>query len=402
MAKSLNDFLEKIPESYRSKVILLEGFRGNRTNISFTFSCGCKVEQCLKAFLLRDNFDYCTKCKKDRKPKSIKFTCEYCLSEYIKAETFNKCMIDCKNKYNNLVLGDDYVICKICGFHGQNIGIHISKMHNLSSEEYISKYNASTTSEKSHDKYSKNTFRYLTHAKKNGIDLTEYKNKMSKSVREAILNNQEERKRRAEVMSKVNKSDVMRKKSSETAKKTSSRPEILKARSEVLARWRNNFPDKFQECVKHMLESWQSRPEKKLFQFVSTMPGFNFKKNQRVKSETFLSLTKEKQIDMADKEKRIYIEFDGIFHFKDVFNGKLAEVQNKDNLLDQHIIKHGWTLIRVSYDQFLYRTKKIDNKKIDASYFKQECLDKIIEILNSGIPGVYKIGEAYEQHKINN
>ena len=46
-------------------------------------------------------------------------------------------------------------------------------------------------------------------AKENGDDLFEYKSKMSKSVREAILSNPADRKRRAKVMASVNRSDAM-------------------------------------------------------------------------------------------------------------------------------------------------------------------------------------------------
>lgn len=193
---------------------------------------------------------------------------------------------------------------------------------------------------------------------------------------------------------------VFKKIVSDTAKLTSSRPEILEKRTYQLKKWRDNNPELFKNiCIYSMLNSWQSKPEKKLFEFVKLLDGFDFKKNQRIKSKLFVSSTKEKQIDIADKSKRIYIEFDGIFHFKDIFKKNvLLDINIKDKLLDEHIFNHNWTLIRVSYDQFIYKTKIINKIKIDSSYFKQECLDEIIRLLQNNIPGVYKIGAAYGKY----
>ena len=39
--KSLDDYIQVIPEEFRDNLKLLEPFKGNRTNISFNFSCGC-------------------------------------------------------------------------------------------------------------------------------------------------------------------------------------------------------------------------------------------------------------------------------------------------------------------------------------------------------------------------
>ena len=61
--KSLDDYIQAIPEEYRSNLKLLEKFKGNRTNISFNFYCGCTVNQQLKTLLLRDNLKFCTNCK---------------------------------------------------------------------------------------------------------------------------------------------------------------------------------------------------------------------------------------------------------------------------------------------------------------------------------------------------
>ena len=88
--------------------------------------------------------------------------------------------------------------------------------------------------------------------------------------------------------------------------------------------------------------------------------------------------------------------YDGKIHFLPLFNEIILQKnQIKDNEVDAHIKNHNWTLIRVSYDQFVYSTKIINKVKHDASYFKQECLDEIVRILNSNVPGIYKIGSTY-------
>src|SRR5690606_34369140 len=99
---------------------------------------------------------------------------------------------------------------------------------------------------------------------------------------------------------------------------------------------------------------------------------FNFKRHQIIKSEKFISASKRKDIDIADKDNRIYIEYDGGLHFKETSIHSLCETQQKDILLDNHIIKHKWTLIRISHDQFSY------NK---CNYgFSKECLELLFNI----------------------
>lgn len=189
-------------------------------------------------------------------------------------------------------------------------------------------------------------------------------------------------------MGAVNKTDLMRKKSSETAIKTSARKDIQEKRSAQLKKWRDENPDDFyNKCIKKMIETYNSKPEALLFKIVSEIDGYSFKRSQFMKSNTFISKTKRKQVDIADKSKRVYVEFDGKLHFKNTKFDQLEINKLKDKLLDEHIIKHRWILIRVSYDQFSYR-------KSDYG-FKKDCLDKVFEILNNPTPGVYKIGESY-------
>lgn len=275
----------------------------------------------------------------------------------------------------------------MCGWHSKSLANHLRTKHSLRTEDY----DGPVLCENSKQKYSvaaHDNGNWIERAKERGDDLTEYKEKMGRAVSESILSSPEDRKRRAKVMAEVNRSDVMRKKSSETAIKTSARKDIQEKRAGQLKRWRDENPDEFYEkCIHKMMNTHHSKPELILYKAVLAREDYNFKLNQVVKSDRFVSKSKRKQVDIGDKSKRIYIEFDGQLHFKTTKLNQLASVQEKDNLLDEHITRHGWVLIRVGYDQFSYR-------KSDYG-FKKECLDRVFAILDSPTPGVHYIGEIY-------
>lgn len=367
---SLEEYLQKVPQEYRNNIEILEPFIGNRTNIAFKFSCGCKIEQPLKSFLKRDNFDYCSKCK-PKKPKEHKIN-------------------DNSSKFIGMVQDQDFVICKICGMYAKKLAGHLRTAHGIKPEQY----DGNVLCESSKKKYSnqnKDNGNWIEKAKARGEDLTEYKQRMGEAVRSAILSNPDERKRRAKVMSDVNKSDVMRKKASETAIKTSARKDIQENRSAQLQKWRNENPDEFYDkCTSKMMNPcWHSKPEMMLFDILKDIKKYKFKQNQVIKSDKFPTKSKRKQIDIGDKSKRTYVEFDGELHFNQTNLNQLDSVKEKDRLLDEHIIKHGWTLIRVGYDQFSYR-------KSDYG-FNKECLEQVFKILDNPTPGVHRIGAVYNQ-----
>jgi very-short-patch-repair endonuclease len=396
--KSLDDYLQIIPEKYRSNLKLLDYFKGNRTNVSFTFSCGCKTKQSLKSFLLRDCFIFCTNCKSNH---AEIYTCNYCSTNFIKKKFFEECQEKCKSKYIHLILNEDYVICSICSYHAKSLGTHVAKVHNINPDVYKEQHQI--ICKKSSQNYSESASEnsWLSKAVAERKDLTEYWSKVSTSIKKSINSKPEEIKRRSELMTELNKKQQsnieFQKIVSETAKKTSARKDIQEARSQRLKEWRKNNPSAFyNKCIKKMITAFQSKPEKILYEHMLSLEGFSFKKNGFLKSKYFTSKSKRKQIDIYDKNKRIYIEYDGIFHFEPKFGDQiLSKTKQKDSEIEEHIKSHNWTLIRVSYDQFIYSTKTINKVKHDASYFKQECLDEIIRILNSNIAGIYKIGSAY-------
>jgi len=405
MSKTIEAYLERIPEEFRQNVKVTSAYIGNRTKISFSFGCGCIRDMEIKSLFLLKSFKHCSKCKNKyiENVDVIKYKCKYCLKERGKKSTIEACEKKCKEHYESLTENVDYVVCKICNFHSKGLGNHLNKIHNLSSKDYIKTYNSPAISTKSSETYSKQNGtngNFINKCREKGIDLTEYWQKVSDGVRNSILSNPDEIKRRSELMGKINQTDLMRQKASETAKKTSARPEIIAQRTKQLADWREANPKEFSEkCSEKLCTTYNSKPETMLFDFVSKLSEFSFTRNQFVKSEKFTTKNKKKQVDMGDKNKRIYIEFDGAIHFKPIHGeDALKKVQEKDKLLEEHINKHNWTLIRISEDQFVYRTRQIDRVKYNASFFKEECLTKLVEILNSKIPGVYKIGEKYGKH----
>jgi hypothetical protein len=295
-------------------------------------------------------------------------------------------VVECKAKYDQLPEGFDFVVCKICGWHAKKLAGHLRKEHGIDPLEYDG-HVLCVTSKKKYEAVAQDNGNWIEKAKARGEDLTEYKKKMGDAVRDSIMSNPENRKRRAKVMSDVNKSDVMRKKASETAKKTSARKDVQEKRAAQLKKWRDENPDDFYDkCISKMLTIYSSKPEKLLYNLVKDHPKYNLKRHRKIRSDKFKAY-KQRDVDIGDADKRIYIEYDGPLHFKQTSMNQLEGVQERDRLLDEHIIKHGWFLIRVSYDQFSYR-------KSDYG-FKNECLEKVFGILDDPLPGVHKIGAAY-------
>ena len=110
-----------------------------------------------------------------------------------------------------------------------------------------------------------------------------------------------------------------------------------------------------------------------------------FKKNEALETKT-----NRKQIDICDKTKSFYIEFDGPTHFKPIYGIETFEnTKKRDLLTEDFILKNNKTLIRISFDQFK------DQRK-NGGFFKEDCLKKLYYILDSKLKGIYKIGDKYE------
>ena len=57
--------------------------------------------------------------------------------------------------------------------------------------------------------------------------------------------------------------------------------------------------------------------------------------------------------DFIIEDKKIWIEYDGEYHYQDVYNdGSYERTKNYDELKNQYANKNGWTLIRIPYWEF--------------------------------------------------
>lgn len=330
--------------------------------------------------------------------KSFKTTSLESIKNHVK-----KCKI---NNIKSYELNKDYVVCQECNQHGLSISSHITKIHKITLKEYKRKYKSPTICQKSSNNYGdagKGRKGWLEIARENGVNVSEKLKIIGEKISATIMSNSEERKRRSNLLKELQpllNTPEAKQKMSDSAKKTSARPDIQQQRSERLANWRKENPEDFKiKCTEKMLAAkpkkitWFSKPEKLLFEYLKSIPGFNFRFNQIIKSYLFNWKSKRKQIDMADKKSNIYVEFDGPTHFKSMGREEaLLEVKRRDALLEEHIKNNNLILIRISYDQF-------KDKRKNGGIFKEDCLIKINKILNDKIPGIYKIGIYYEQHK---
>jgi len=395
--KSFDDYISIFPENLKQNIKMIGSYSGNRTNVSYKFLCGCETEKQIKSLIRMTSFEFCPLCK--IKNKQI-VSCKYCKKEFTEERHLKYCEQKCYEEFKDIEVNKDYVICSICGYHGKSLANHVFTVHHIDPKEY--KKNNQIICSDSKEKYVKSAqenSKWLSKAIAEGKDLTEYWKKVSDGVRASILNNPEERARRSQIMTKVNQSDIMRKKASDTAKITSSREDILQQRSERLKNWRiNNRSDFYNKCTRKMINTYNSKPERLLFTYLLNNKDYSFKRNQTLKSKLINNFSNKKQIDIADKNKKIYVEFDGILHFIPKFGEqKLSIIKNRDEILEKIILNRNNILIRVSYDQFVHRTIQVNKVKQDVSYFKQECLDQIEKILKEYKPGIYKIGEAYKK-----
>lgn len=343
------------------------------------------------------------------RPGRFNYSCRYCLEKpYFKCrkkERIIEHVKSCSKSFNNLKQNTDYVVCRICNLHAKTLGQHIVTQHKISIKEYKEKY-GQCISEKCSKTYSKlnngkgafETWKKRQIAAGNNIEeLMKIKNKRAS---EAMMANTELRQKRAANMKKLVteflKDDNYRKNLSDRAKITSSRPDIIEKRSAQLKKWRDENPEKALKSLEKMLKTYQSKPEKLLLNFLKKMKGFNFKNNKFLHDQSFNNKTNRKQLDIVDLSKKIIVEYDGEIHFNDYFkNGKLEHIQSMDKALDEYALKNDYLLIRVCYDQFT------DRQNIKNCRFRFGALKSLVKIIKENKPGVYKIGEVYEQHKVN-
>jgi very-short-patch-repair endonuclease len=288
------------------------------------------------------------------------YYCRRCSKSIGKYYSHEQHIIDCLNNY---VKGVDYIECRICKFAGKKITLHIERSHGLSKLEYINKFPGALLickdASKNYSLVNKYNGNWIQRKKDNGENLSSYKELMSYSVSNSILNNSKECKRRSILLSNLNKRDDFRKRSSETAKKTSKRPEIIKQRT------------------KNLLKGYKtSKPEKWLLNYLQiNYPNYNFKGNKLLKNESLFKSTKTgtRQIDIISESHKIIIEIDGWLHFYNVPKWNQLELQQyKDVELNNAALQLNYTIIRIFHGQWNH----------EGEMYKS-CINKLNNILNN-------------------
>jgi hypothetical protein len=276
----------------------------------------------------------------------------------------------------------------LCKFAGCKITQHIKNEHGMTKEEYIEKYGPVICSASKGKYKTQNAYNcdWITRKKEAGEDLSEYKAKMGSAVSNAIMSNETERSRRAKLIGELNKSERFKKKASETAKKTSARPEIQEARAKVLAQWRTDNPEKFQQFIVSSLMIQVSKPERILYELCKDILGENTGRQQQIQHKDIPHASKKARIDISHKEKKIFIEFDGPFHFKPIHGEELLQLrQARDRAVEKYAVENKYLLIRISYDAF------------KSERFEDWAIQRLKEELHDERRGrIVRIGKYYE------
>lgn len=293
-------------------------------------------------------------------------------------------------------LGVDYVVCAICDFPCKSLAKHITGVHGITKDAYIAEHGGPIKCTSTTENYSYKRDNWITKAKADGVDLTEYKEKMGQAVSQAILSNPIERVRRAAMMACNNRTQVARLRSSRIAKRTSARQDIQQRRAGNLRRWREENPDLFNEITQKFARSScaSSKPELALFDLVCRMfPNIEWLSASLfmpsgVDNIALLKTTNASgrtQVDILSRTHKIAIEFDGIHHFKQIRTQEfLDRVRIKDAVKNAVIVNEGFTLIRISHEQWLQRGR-----------FTGDCIGKLYDIISDALPGLHFIGEQH-------
>jgi hypothetical protein len=321
----------------------------------------------------------CLKCYYDLKRTIV--NCIFCKAK-IKKYKIEEHLKECVYR-DDLVENVDYVQCKVCNLKQKSITAHLKIVHKISKNEYIEKYNSAIICESSVKNYQDSAAKtgnsqWYVNQVAAGKDMTEYKKKMSISVSKAVLANPKEIQRRSDLMSDLNKNVLtdpkFRKIMSESAKKTSARPEIIEARQKSIV---DHFNSAGEQFLRNHIQS--------------KYDGFN---KDFILSELFVdNATKRKSVDLINRERKIIIEYDGDHHFRVIRNDPdvFEKVKRLDAALSEYVKQNDYMLIRISCDCYDYRKKII----------RPQHLETVDNFIDNFQVGTFYIGKRYAQNKID-
>lgn len=265
--------------------------------------------------------------------------------------------------------GTDWVKCEVCGFKARTLGKHLTQVHGMTQQAYAGLHpSAKITCDASAETFKARgqNFAWLKRAKERGDDLSEYRSRMSVAVRNAVMSDPEERKRRSEQMAANNRTTEARERSSRTAKVTSARPDVIEART---LRLQNSY-----------------KPSRGERAFESFLKPLGFKRNMLISDASFQTPSKRRQVDFVNHASKVLVEFDGQHHFCDSWKRLSIDViHQNDRELDRWAIKNGYMLIRVGWKSFKYKSDSI----------MDECKHVFHSLLKNIEPRVVCIGNEY-------
>ena len=313
------------------------------------------------------------------------FHCNNCGRKFKHLTSYKKHVDKCSENFPISEFGKTWIKCAICGFIAKSLGKHVGVIHSVTSKEYVKAYPGSLLnceeSAKNYSDQNRKNGGWIERKKTTGDDLSEYRKKMGDSVSKSIMSNDDERKRRSVQMQVNNQTPEARKRSSDTAKITSSRQEVLAIRTENLRQWRFKHPEEFEKVVMKMLSTHISRPEKELYKI---LVNYNFRRQVMIQHPDCPNASKKMRVDIGCLERKILIEFDGPFHFKQIRGVEHLEHRRKrDKTAEIYAIENNFTLIRISCDQYV------------KGCFLDACILKLFELLENQSPGVYYLGKEY-------
>lgn len=284
------------------------------------------------------------------------------------------CQLCCKKA---IEMGE-FIKCPYCEYSSSMINEHLKKIHFISKQQIKEK-------------------NIQTHSLK-------YTTRMGEATKKAILSSPKERERRVKLLGSLNKTKIFREKASITAIKTSSRKDVQEQRSGRLKKWRDENPDKFCDIWKKMIKSrkkWKkSKPEIFLVSWLDKKYPDIFEWGKMIRSKEFLKTGKSdrKQVDFRSKDRSVFIEIDGPFHFENlsrekeldsiIINEAINRTIKRDEMLEKIVLDKSKTLIRIGYGCWEDRSGKI----------KEEVLLKVSQIIEQKLVGIYKLGECYGEN----
>lgn len=140
-------------------------------------------------------------------------------------------------------------------------------------------------------------------------------------------------------------------------------------------KWLNENPENVLKYMKNIERKkiFSSKGEKELLKIIrKAYKNIKWQSGGRFKLATGIY----KPLDMYSRELKVIIEYDGIYHFKNIY-GNLEKVKERDLLLEQWSKNENWTLIRINEKTFKQE--------------KEKSLNMIFNIINEKKKGINKI-----------